>query len=215
VATNQATTTGGGGPRRRRRGGGNVVGNPIPALLVAVGLAWLGFSEKRRGAARPREGQRRRQYLPSGPPDAGARGLHAQSPTEVPARGWKEILLRVKDEVTKDNMSIVAAGCAFYALLALFPAITAMVSTYGLVADPADVERHMQALAGVVPGDAFAIIRDQTHAVAAQGGTALGWGAAWPSSWPSTAPPPASRPSSPPSTSPTRRTRPAASSPST
>jgi membrane protein len=177
VTTHQAT--GGNGPRRRRRrGGGGVIGNPVPALLVGVGLAWLALSERRRGAPARAGAGGVDAPAAADRPDAHARGLHAESPTEVPARGWKEVLLRVKDEVTKDNMSIVAAGCAFYALLALFPAITAMVSTYGLVADPADVERHMQALAGVVPGDAFAIIRDQTHAVAAGGETALGWGAA-------------------------------------
>ncbi len=185
MATNQAAAAGGGPRRRGRRGVGGVVGNPIPALLVGVGLAWLAFSERRRAGApaRARAGAADAAGAPDrgsavDRPDAAARGLHAQSPTEVPARGWMEVLWRVKDEISRDNMSIVAAGCAFYALLALFPAITAMVSTYGLIADPADVERHMQSLEGVVPGEAFAIIRDQTHAVAAQGGTALGWGTA-------------------------------------
>lgn len=184
MATNQAPP---GGPRRsgRRGGVGGVLGNPIPAVLVGVGLAWMAFSERRRrpAAARARTDAAAGTAAPdhqgeAARPDAAARGLHADAPTEIPARGWGEVLWRVKDEVSRDNMSIVAAGCAFYALLALFPAITAMVSAYGLIADPADVERHMQALAGVVPGDAFAIIRDQTHAVAAQGETALGWGAA-------------------------------------
>ena len=60
-----------------------------------------------------------------------------KSPTEIPPRGWWAVLLRVWDQLGKDNMSIVAAGCAFYAMLALFPAVTALVSIYGLIADPA------------------------------------------------------------------------------
>ena len=53
------------------------------------------------------------------------------------------MLRRVWDEIGQDNMSIIAAGCAFYALLALFPAITALVSIYGLVADPATIEQQI------------------------------------------------------------------------
>ena len=86
--------------------------------------------------------------------------------------------MRVKDEISKDNMSIIAAGCGFYALLALFPAISALVSIYGLVADPAQIEQQMASMQGVVPDRGVGIIRDQVHAVAAAGSTALGWGAA-------------------------------------
>ena len=59
--------------------------------------------------------------------------------------------MRVWDEVGKDNMSIIAAGCGFYALLALFPAITALVAIYGLVADPATIEQQIGRLGAVVP----------------------------------------------------------------
>lgn len=106
-------------------------------------------------------------------------GGDARRPTEIPAPGWKAVLWRVKDEITRDNVSIVAAGCAFYGLLALFPAITAAVSIYGLAADPAQVEQQMQALQGVVPQAAFELIRDQVHKVATSSGAALGWGAAF------------------------------------
>ena len=109
-------------------------------------------------------------------PPAG-RGRSAQTPTQIPPRGWKEVAWRVKDEIDRDNMSIIAAGCAFYALLALFPGITALVSIYGLVADPATVEQQMASIQGVLPQAAFEIIQGQAHAVATTGSTALSWGA--------------------------------------
>ena len=70
-----------------------------------------------------------------------ARGRAADTPSEIPAAGWRDVLWRVKDEMAKDNLSLVAAGVAFYALLAIFPAIAAVVSIYGLVVDPQTVER--------------------------------------------------------------------------
>jgi membrane protein len=64
--------------------------------------------------------------------------------------------LRVKEEASKDNLSMIAAGVAFYALLAIFPAIAAMISIYGLIADPQTVQQQMSALSGALPSDARA-----------------------------------------------------------
>lgn len=58
------------------------------------------------------------------------RGEDAGRPWDIPRRGWKDVLLRVKDEIDRDNLSIVAAGVAFYALFAVFPGITALVTLY-------------------------------------------------------------------------------------
>jgi membrane protein len=107
-----------------------------------------------------------------------APGRSADSPTTIPPRGWLEVLRRVWDEVGKDNMSIIAAGCAFYALLALFPAITALVAIYGLVADPAIIEQQISTLGAVMPKEAVDLLNVQAHAVAATGPTKLSWGAA-------------------------------------
>lgn len=70
----------------------------------------------------------------------------------------------------------VAAGVTYYALLAVFPAIAALVSVYGLFADPTTIEGHLNALAGVLPGGALDIVRDQVTRIASQGGGALGFG---------------------------------------
>jgi membrane protein len=106
------------------------------------------------------------------------RGAEATSPGKIPKRGWKEVLVRVWGEIDKDNISIVAAGCAFYAMLALFPGITALISVYGLVADPTTVEQQLGALEGMLPAEAFSLIQNQAHSVASTGATALSWGAA-------------------------------------
>ncbi len=60
-----------------------------------------------------------------------AEGRQAHHPSQIPAKGWWQIALRVKDEVSSDNISIIAAGIAFYGLLAIFPGIAALVSIYG------------------------------------------------------------------------------------
>jgi membrane protein len=161
------------GRGRRTRGGFSA--NPLPALLVGLGLGWMALARRREDGLQP---QRIERDADSQRRDTGRPGDRAAAPTQIPARGWKEVLLRVKDQITKDNVSIVAAGCAFYALLALFPAITALVSIYGLVADPASIEGQMNRMQEVAPAEAFGIIRDQVHAVASKGSTVLGWSAA-------------------------------------
>lgn len=64
------------------------------------------------------------------------RGRDAERPTQIPTRGWKDILWRVIAEVSDDRAPLIAAGTTFYLLLALFPALAAFVSIYGFVADP-------------------------------------------------------------------------------
>jgi membrane protein len=68
----------------------------------------------------------------------------------------------------------VAAGVTYYALLALFPAIAALVSIYGLFADPATIQDHLNALSGVLPSGALDIIREQMTRIASKGGGTLG-----------------------------------------
>ncbi|WP_370632860.1 hypothetical protein [Hasllibacter sp. MH4015] len=65
-----------------------------------------------------------------------ARGREAETPTEIPAKGWKDIAFRVKDEIAADHVGLISAGVAFYALMAIFPAITALMALAGLVFEP-------------------------------------------------------------------------------
>jgi len=122
---------------------------------------------------------RRHHYMPRiemGGRDARTRGRHAQTPGQIPAKGWKDILWRVWEEQSKDNISMIAAGVAYYAILALFPAVAAAVSLYGLVADPMDVEKQFDTLSGFLPGEALGILKEQAHTVASQPSEGLGIG---------------------------------------
>lgn len=104
------------------------------------------------------------------------RGRKAEKPWEIPEKGWKDILWRVYEEFGKDRVTSVAAGITYYALLAIFPAIAALVSIYGLFADPATIQNHLSAMSGIFPGGAIEIIGEQVKRIASQGGGALGFG---------------------------------------
>jgi membrane protein len=104
------------------------------------------------------------------------RGRSADTPTEIPASGWKDILWRTYEEFNKDRIMSVAAGVTYYALLAVFPAIAALVSIYGLFADPSTIQEHLNTLSGVLPSGALDIIREQVIRIASQGGGTLGFG---------------------------------------
>ena len=104
-----------------------------------------------------------------------ARGRDADTPLEIPAKGWKDILLRVKDEIAEDHVGLIAAGVAFYGLLALFPAITALLAIGGLVVAPAEIVAAMDQMRGLVPDEVMEIIVGQATAVAGsrEGGLGL------------------------------------------
>jgi membrane protein len=96
------------------------------------------------------------------------RGRQAEKPSEIPAKGWRDILWRVWHEVQEDRVMLVAAGATFYLLLALFPALTAFVSLYGFVADPANIAEQIAILATVMPAGGLDIIRDRLESLASQ-----------------------------------------------
>ena len=102
------------------------------------------------------------------------RGRQAKRPSDIPRAGWLDILLRIKDEIAQDNLSMLAAGAAFYGLLAFFPTIAVIVSLYGLFTDPQTVGEHVQALQGMVPEEARQIIDQQLQKVTTANETALG-----------------------------------------
>jgi membrane protein len=108
---------------------------------------------------------------------AANRGRGADRPRKLGVRGWVDVAYRVKDRVKSHHMGIIAGGVAFYGFLAIFPAIAALISIYGLVSDPAQVEEQLMALGGVLPDDVLAILQEQMGRVVATSGTALGGGA--------------------------------------
>ncbi len=92
-------------------------------------------------------------------------GRTAQIPTNIPAKGWYDILWRVKGEVAKDNIGLIAAGIAFYTLLALFPAITAVVAIGGLLLEPSQIVSQLQTLSALMPPQAAEILIGQAETV--------------------------------------------------
>ena len=102
-------------------------------------------------------------------------GGKAGRPTEIPARGWLQVAKRGWKEAKADQVPLLAAGVAFYAFLSIFPALIALVSIYGLFADPATIANQLNSMTAALPDEARQIITDQVTAQASRR-TALGVG---------------------------------------
>jgi membrane protein len=89
------------------------------------------------------------------------RGRHARAPWHIPWKGWKDIFWRTYQQIGEDRLLAVAAGVVFYGLLAVFPAVTALVSLYGLFASPAAISDQLALLSGILPDSAVEILREQ------------------------------------------------------
>ena len=89
---------------------------------------------------------------------------------------WWERFGRVWTSLASDNISIMAAGIAYYAMLSILPGMSAQVLTYGLVADPLSIEEHVDALSGVLPTEALKLLSGQLHALVSAPPEKLGLG---------------------------------------
>jgi membrane protein len=171
---------------------GFFTGFVLPVAAAMAISATFGSRERPEPAGQEDRGRSRRhgltpdgrQQRKTGPVDhrraaEGGRGRRAEEPHQIPARGWWDILMRVRSEMSKDHLSILAAGVAFYSLLAVFPALAATVSIYGLVLDPHDVQEQISMVIGVIPEESRAIITDQLSAITSQPRQSLGFGVAF------------------------------------
>ncbi|MFZ1883662.1 MAG: YihY/virulence factor BrkB family protein [Rhodoplanes sp.] len=100
--------------------------------------------------------------------------FNGNTAADAPVRGWWSVLNRSYVRFMRDRVTTVAGGVTFFSLVAIFPAIAALVSIYGLFSDPAELTGQVQRLRDVLPGGAVQVINDQMHRVASQGRTALG-----------------------------------------
>ena len=96
-------------------------------------------------------------------PGAQALGRFANSPVQIAWSGWAAVLRRTLLEMLTDRVALVAAGCAFYATLALFPAISVLISVYGLLSDPATVLPQLEVLRDLLPPSAFQLIMERVQ----------------------------------------------------
>lgn len=92
-------------------------------------------------------------------------GRDASLPSEIPRAGWKDILWRMRHDLADDDITLLAAGVAFYALLALFPAIAAVIALWALAFDPEQMAGHIGELVRFIPPGAASIIRQQAEDV--------------------------------------------------
>lgn len=165
-----------------RDGARQVGGTGFGAVASFVIALAITGAARRLGPASRREGpDPRAADDPTSSADPGAsarqtgRGREADAPTQIPVRGWRDIVMRVYEEIGRDRIVAVAAGVTFYGLLALFPAVAAFVSLYGLLSDPATISDHLASLSGLLPGGAVDIVSDQVKRITSKGDTALGF----------------------------------------
>jgi len=100
------------------------------------------------------------------------RGREANTPEQIPPRGWSDILWRVFWSISADRILSTSGGVAFFTLLAVFPGIAAIVSVYGLFADASTIGKHLSLLSGLLPNGVLELISDTL--VFRQGNETLG-----------------------------------------
>jgi membrane protein len=140
------------------------------ALLIAAGIAAEMFLPRRGGelsAVQPEI-----DLVP--PPRKSTREIADAEPArdKSPATLFK-IAKNVVVRIGKDNLSLVAAGVAFYAMTAIFPAIAAFVSIYGLFADPAKVQDQVASLSSLLPATSLKLLTDALQSYASKSHSSL------------------------------------------
>jgi membrane protein len=140
---------------------------PSWVILLGASLVAFGVFGPQRPAAILAKGD--------GAPGEAKRSEQAQTPSRSSGRGWKDILLRAYQGISDDRIMLIAAGVTYYAILALFPGIGAIVAIYGLFADPGSIAAHLDTLSGVAPAGAVGVLRDQLMRLAHQNRAALGF----------------------------------------
>ena len=106
--------------------------------------------------------------------DVGSHGRDAAHPAEIPPRGWRDVLLRSWREVSDANLFLVAGGVTYAILLALFPGLAALISLYGLVFDPTQVEKQIEVLSGVMPEQTQKLLSEELHSLVGASHASLG-----------------------------------------
>lgn len=152
-----------------------VSGWTVAAALALLAAAFLTEQVAPEDDAKLERRQDRRDAPPAAVAVEGEdRGRLADSPSEIPAKGWKDILLRVYGNISEHRVLALAAGMTYYSLLALFPALAALVAIYGLFSDPGSIAKHLDQVSGFIPSGAVDVARDQLTRVASKGNQTLG-----------------------------------------
>src|SRR5207249_2275466 len=98
----------------------------------------------------------------------------AAAPIDIPKSGWLDVLSKARLRIKEDAVPLLSGGVAFYALLALFPALIALVSIYGLVASPTEVATQLQSITRAMPAEARQLIITQLTSLTQKPSAGLG-----------------------------------------
>jgi membrane protein len=102
------------------------------------------------------------------------RGREADSPKEVPPSGWKDTLIRVKEGIKEDKVTLLSAAMAYYALFALVPSLSALVLTYAWISDPAQISQHISQASQFIPEELQRILNSQLTTLSSKASGQLG-----------------------------------------
>lgn len=105
------------------------------------------------------------------------RGREAESPKQIPIKGWKDTLVRVKRGLKDDRISLVSAAMAYYALFSFIPALTSVVLIYAWVSDPSEITQHLSSVSQLMPAELLEILKAQLSTLASSASSSLGIGA--------------------------------------
>lgn len=106
-----------------------------------------------------------------------SRGRWANSPQEIPPRGWKDILLRVKSNIKTDRLTLLSAAMAYFALFSLVPALSSLVLIYAWVSDPQEISNHISSISQVIPSELEQVLTTTLGSLASTTSSSLGVGA--------------------------------------
>jgi membrane protein len=136
---------------------------------------WREVEAPRTGIGEPGDGS----LKPTGPQAEleHGRGRLAAHPKDIPAPGWRDILLRVFRKLGQDNATLVAAGIALNSLLAVFPALAVAVTLYGMFSSPASVASDVEPFFAILPPQAAVLLQDQLQSLVSPARVKLGLGA--------------------------------------
>jgi membrane protein len=144
----------------------------VLGVLAVVVLA-QSFTQKNRSP--PLRTSRRDASRRTLETETGNRGRDARSPSEIPVKGWKDILLRIYANIGEHRILALAAGVTYYSILAIFPALAALVAIYGLFSDPAGIAKHLDEISGVAPSGAIDVAREQLTRLTTKSHQTLGF----------------------------------------
>lgn len=102
-------------------------------------------------------------------------GRGPQAPTDIPPKGWRDVLLQVVHGISEDRITTISGGVTFFVLLALFPGLAGLISLYGLFADSGTIAQHLSSLTGILPEGGMQILRDQLQQLTSQPPQKLGF----------------------------------------